>query len=141
MPFDFDVAMGVLEKLKPEERAAVLNALGVIVGPTKNKKVQLGRVFGIPVHCVWGLAAENLTVEHVSAVLPDEIKIVDRRRQVIQQFERVLKVTFTCEAKQLYGMRLLAHAPIQESEDQKKIRRQFTALDSLTASRKERNVL
>lgn len=136
--FDFDVAMDILEKLTVEERGAVLSALQVMLGPLTMPKFKT--VPEAPKYLLYSGEVANLKLD-IARRPEKKISGYDEITGIVLQ-PAVVTVSFECLADKLFGVCIGRHGDeINMTPEERKQHRQYLALDSLTAVRKERELL
>lgn len=130
MPFDFDVAMDVLENLTPDERVAVLRGLGAMLGPTTHKDAE-------KVYVLWAKHAYGMKLE----IDASELIIPGRLRAGVGR--RIATVEFKCDANDLHGV-MFSHdagGPAPKNKQERDTAKLFAELQKRNLNRKERDLL
>lgn len=151
MPFDFDLAIQVMEQLTPKERTAVLGSLRILIGPMHQSipsKSDDGDATAL-----WCKDPRDLSYTLTGSGLHEIVSAAGDRVRVPQYEHRSeVLVTFKCAANNLFGMVIKgdadAPAPIPGSMGEEVAARMkaqearvITAVEALSSMRKERNIL
>jgi hypothetical protein len=132
MPFDFDIAMDVLESLNDEERHAVFNALNVIMGAVPRGDAKLRDSYAL-----FAKKVDAVTVDI------DTPQLFDANGNAFSMSKPIARVTFTCPVNHLFGIKSGKDLPEATAARKSEVtqRRTERLLDSLSVTRKDRDIL